>query len=220
MTLRTSRALSSVVVALTFALVQLGCATSTPDRSAETVTSMSETFQAKGLLRDKLVTTLASLEALMAAPPEQLRPAFDTYSKDLEALTAEAKVGAAHLRDMKAKKSSYVAAWEKDKAEVADAELRKVADTRHAEVVATFDAVIGELEGMRAEFDAMLRNLTDVDKVLGGDLTHTGQEMVRSTQVVQNAKANGEKVIAAIDRARAELRKVADDLSPTGTMTR
>lgn len=195
-----------------------GCATSTPDRSAKAVDSMSQTFQAKGVLRDQLVRTLASLEAVMAAEPEQLRAAYDTFTEDVKKLSAEAKSGATRLKDMKAKKESYVKAWEKEKKEVSDPELRKVADTRHQQVVASLDTVIGELDGMRAEFDAMLSNLNDVDKVLGGDLTLKGQEMVRSTQVVQNAKKNGDAVLAAIDRARTELEKVASDLSPTGTM--
>jgi hypothetical protein len=179
---------------------------------------MEETHTGLTKVRKQIDQTLTSLRDVMSAGPEQLRPAFTKYSKDVDRLRADAEQTTKRSRNMKAKRNDYLDAWEKEKNQVQDPELRRLGESRRSDVRSNLDRMVESLTVATETFDPLLSNLGDVQKTLGNDLTATGQALVANTAVVQGATDKGARVAESIDVALASLSAVAGQLSSTGTM--
>jgi hypothetical protein len=202
----------------TLALGFIACASSGPSRSAKAVETMEETHSGLTRVRTQIDQTLTSLRDLINASPERLRPAFDKYSKDVDRLRADAEQTKKRFHSMKTKRNDYLVEWEKEQGQVRDPELRQLGEARRSEVKANLDRMVDSLTVANDTFDPFLSNLGDVQKVVGNDLTATGQSLVGNTAVVQGANDKGARVAQSIDIALAALSNVAAQLSPTGTM--
>jgi hypothetical protein len=197
----------------TLVLGLIACASSGPSRSAKTVDTMDETRAGLSKVRSQIDQTLTSLGNLMSASPEQLRPSFSKYSKDVDRLRADAVQTKKRFQSMKTKRNDYLVAWRKEQGQVNDPELRELGDARRSEVRANLDRVVESLTVANETFDPFLSNLGDVQKVFGNDLTPEGQSRVVSTAVVQGANEKGARVAQSIDVALTALQTVASQLS-------
>lgn len=167
-------------------------------------------------VRQQIDRTLGSLDSVMRAEPDQLRSSFDRYSKDVSALQSDAEKTKKRVRQMKEKKDDYVAAWEKETGQVRNEELREMSDQRTSRVRESLFRMVESLDVAAREFDPFLSNLVDVKKVLGNDLTPTGQALVSSSAVAQNANEHGARVAQSIDAALRATADMASRLSSTG----
>ncbi len=208
------RALGGSALVLGF----VACASSGPSRSAKAVGTMEETHAGLTEVRIQVDKTLASLRDVMSAGPDQLRPSFTKYSKNVDRLKADAAQTKKRFRDMREKRNDYLLAWEKEQGGVRDAELRQLGQTRRTEVKANLDRAVEALNVASETFDPLLSDLGDVQKVLGNDLTPAGQSLVANTAVVQGSNEKGNRVEESIDIALASLANVASQLSSTGAM--
>lgn len=208
------RAVGSGALVLSLA----ACASSGPSRSAKTVETMEETHAGLGKVRAQVDRTLASLHEAINAGPDRFRPSFTAYSKDVDRLRGDAAQTRKRFQSMKTKRSDYLAAWQKEQGQVRDPELRQLGENRRAEVRANLDRVVEALTVANEEFDPLLSDLADVQKVLGNDLTATGQSLVGSTEVVRRADEKGARVARSIDAALVALSDAAGQLSSTGAM--
>lgn len=196
----------------------MACASSGPSRSAKTVDTMEETHQRLTKVRSQIDQTLASLDEVMRAGPGELRASFAKYAKDVDKLKDDSEATKKRFKTMKAKKETYLTEWEKDKSQVRDAELRRIGDARRSEIKASLDRAVDSLNVASDTFDPFLGNLIDVQKILGNDLTATGQSLVGSSNVVQSSHDNGSRVAQSIDIALASISDVAGQISSTGAM--
>lgn len=196
----------------------IGCSSSGPSRSAKTVDTMEDTHQSLAKVRRQIDQTLSSLGNVMQAGPGDLRSSFSRYTKDVDKLKGDAETTKKHFKSMKSKNETYLKEWEKEKSQVRDPELRRIGDARRSEAKASLDRVVDSLNVATDTFGPFLSNLVDVQKVLGNDLTPTGQAMVANTAVVQSSRDNGARVAQNIDVALASLSDVARQISPTGTI--
>lgn len=194
------------------------CASSGPSRSAKAVETMEETHAGLTKVRTQVDLTLTSLRDVMNASPDKLRPAFDSYSKNVQKLRGEAEETKKRFQSLKTKRNDYLVAWEKEQGQVRDPELRQIGRERRSEVKANLDRMVESLTVANETFDPLLSDLGDVQKVLGNDLTQTGQTLVAGTLVVQGSRDKGARVVESIDTALAALSNVAGQLSSTGTM--
>jgi hypothetical protein len=64
-------------------------------------------------------------------------------------------------------------------------------------------------------FGTFLRDINDVQKALGNDLTPTGQATVKQTAVVQRIQSEGERVKAAIRDAEESIDRLRSQITPT-----
>ncbi len=208
------RAAGLSVLALGF----VACASTGPERSEKAVDRMSDTHAALTKVRKQVDRTLGSLAVLMSAAPADLRKSFDAYAKDVDSLQADADDTKKNFEKMKEKKHDYLAAWEKERGQVKNEELRQLAESRRAEVGARLDRAVQSLMTANEAFRPLLSNLGDVRKVLGNDLTPNGQALVASTTVVQNAHEQGTTVGHSLDSTLSEIEYVAKQLSSTGSM--
>jgi hypothetical protein len=194
------------------------CASSGPSRSAKAVETMEETHAGLTKVRTQIDLTLTSLRDVMSASPDQLRPTFDSYSKNVHKLRGEAEQTKKRFQSMKTKRNDYLVEWEKEQGQVRDPELRQIGRERRSEVKANLDRMVESLTVANETFDPLLSDLGDVQKVLGNDLTQTGQTLVAGALVVQGSRDKGARVAESIDMALAALSNVAGQLSSTGSM--
>ncbi len=202
----------------TLVLGLVGCSSTGPSRSAKTVDSMEETHQRLTDVRRQIDKTQGSLDAVMGAKPDDLRSSFSDYAKNVDKLTQDAKATKARFKSMKSNKETYLAAWEKQKGQVNDPELRRIGDARRSQMKEGLDRVVDSLNVATNTFDPFLSNLVDVRKILGSDLTATGQALVATSTVVQSSRENGARVARSIDTALASISDVAGQISSTGEM--
>lgn len=194
------------------------CASSGPSRSAKAVDTMEETHAELTKVRTQIDLTLTSLRDVMNASPDQLRPAFDSYSKNVDKLRGEAARTKKRFQSMKTKRNDYLVEWEKEQGQVRDPELRQIGRERRSEVKGSLDRMVESLTVANETFDPLLSDLGDVQKVLGNDLTQTGQTLVAGALVVQGSRDKGARVAESIDTALVALSSVAGQLSSTGSM--
>lgn len=210
-----SRARASLAIA-SLALGLIGCATSGPSRSAKTVATMDETHERLTRLRGQIDKTQASLENLMRAGADNLKPSFGRYTKDVAELKSDGESTKARFKNMKSQKETYLAAWEKKP--VHDAELQKIGRERRSELNASLDRVVDAVNTASDAFDPFLSDVVDIQRVLGSDLTAAGQALVARSAAVQRSGENGARATRSIDIALASLSEVAGQISPTGSM--
>jgi hypothetical protein len=198
---------------VTLAAGLVACASSGPSRSSKAVETMEESHAGLTKVRTQIDETLNSLRDVMNAGPEQIRPSFGKYSRDVDRLRSDAEQTKKQFQNMKAKRNEYLAEWDKEQGNVRDPELRKLGDSRRSDVKSDLDRMVDSLRVASDLFDPFLSNLRDVQKVVGNDLTSTGQALVAKTAVVQDANDKGARVARSIDVALVALSSGAGELS-------
>ena len=204
---------SLFLVALVLTLV--GCSTTAPDRSARTASTLDKLQQDSVKARLQIESVLTSLDALMNATPDRLRGAYDKYDGDV----AKMKQYAAAIReddsDLQKNGASYLSNWQKDASSVSNPELRQIAEQRRNEIAQKFRGMTTAYSTAAQSFDAFLRDINDVRKVIGNDLTPTGQASVHNTAVVQNVKPEAAQVSSAIEAAERAIADFRAQITPT-----
>jgi len=62
---------------------------------------------------------------------------------------------------------------------------------------------------------AFLRDVNDIQKVIGNDLTPTGQASVKQTAVAQSVHSEGARVKSSIDDAEQAIDRFRSQITPT-----
>ena len=68
--------------------------------------------------------------------------------------------------------------------------------------------------GAAQSFTAFLRDLDDIRKVIGNDLTPTGQATVKNTTLAQNVKSEGAQVAQSLQAAEQSIADFRAQITP------
>ena len=196
-------------------LVFAACATSAPDRAAKAVSSLDVMQQNSAKARGQIDTVLSSLDALLNAPPDRLRETYDRYNKDVKQMNEYADAIRENDRDLRKNGNTYLAQWQRDASNVSDPELRALAEQRRGQIKQSSQSMRSTLTSAAGSFEAFLRDINDIQKVIGNDLTPTGQANVRQTQVVQTAGIEGARVKIAIHDAEQAIDSLRSQITPS-----
>jgi hypothetical protein len=60
-----------------------------------------------------------------------------------------------------------------------------------------------------------MRDINDIQKTVGNDLTPTGQQSVRETVVVQRIQGEGDRVKSALRDAEQSIEQLRSQITPT-----
>src|SRR5262245_37823396 len=110
--------------------------------------------------------TMASLDKIVADAAADPRKAFQQFDKSVPKIDSAAASARKRAEDMREKGKTYFDKWEKDLAEVKDADIRKLAEERKAKLQATFANIKTKMEPAREQFNSWLTNLKDLQKYL------------------------------------------------------
>jgi hypothetical protein len=202
----------------TFALALLmiaGCSSSAPDRSARTASTLDTLQHNASTARMQIDAVSASLDTLLTAPPDGLRKAFDRYASDVKNVNDNAAAIREHDADLQKNGNAYLNQWQRDAASVSDAELRGIAEQRQSEIADKTRGMKATVSSAAQSFAAYLRDVNDIRKVIGNDLTPTGQNSVKNTAVAQSAQQEGVQVKAALKNAEDAIAELRAQITPT-----
>lgn len=177
------------------------CATGAMQRQERSVDSVAETRTEMADLREQIERTMASLNTLISAPPDELRKAYQRYAKDVEATQAQAADMQKHATAMERQSGNYLAGWQRTQAEIENSELRELTAQRRELVANSFNRIRVAFREANREIGPFLARLEDIRRAIGNDLTPVGVAAVAQTDAVVSANAQGTSVGTALDVA-------------------
>lgn len=193
----------------------VACATSAPDRAAKAASSLDVMQQNSSKARAQIDTVLSSLETLLNAPADRLRETYDRYDKDVKKMNEYADAIRENDRDLRKNGNAYLAQWQRDASNVSDPELRALAEQRRGQIAQSSQSMRSTLTSAAGSFEAFLRDINDIHKVIGNDLTPTGQANVKNTTVAQTAQSEGARAKIAIHDAEQAIDSLRSQITPT-----
>jgi len=193
----------------------VACATSAPDRAAKAASSLDVMQQNSSKARAQIDTVLSSLTSLLEAPADRLRETYDRYDKDVKKMNQYADAIRENDNDLRNNGNTYLAQWQRDTSKISDPELRAVAEQRHNEIAQSTQAMRSTLTTAAGSFEGFLRDINDINKVIGNDLTPTGQTTVKQTMVAQTARSSGARAGDAIREAEQAIESLRAQITPT-----
>ncbi len=147
-----------------------------------------------------------ALDQLLAAKEGDMRPTFDRFSGQVDALKSSIAALGSRTDKMSSAASTHLGRWERELKEVKSEDLRRKSLQRRAEVEERVRKV-KELSGQtKQRADACVADLEDVRHVLGTDLT------VGGVATVQDAAARARASSAALKDSAAKLTAELDAL--------
>lgn len=193
----------------------MGCGTSAPNRSARAASSLEVLQQNSMKARTQIDEVSSSLEVLLNAPPEKLREAYDRYDRNVRNMNDYAEAIRENDSDLRKNGNAYLGQWQKDASTISDPELRAIAEQRQSEMKQKMDSMRATVTAAAQSFEAFLRDINDIRKVIGNDLTSTGQAGVRNTALAQSVRDEGARVKMAIQEAEAAIANLRAQITPT-----
>lgn len=193
----------------------VACATSAPDRAAKAVSSLDVMHQNSAKARAQIDTVLSSQDTLLNAPADRLREAYDRYDKDVKKMNEYADAIRENDTDLRKNGKAYLAQWQRDASNVSDPELRAIAEQRRGQIEQSSQGMRSTLTSAAGSFEAFLRDINDIRKVIGNDLTPTGQASVRQTTVAQSAQSEGARAKSALQDAEQAIDSLRSQIKPT-----
>jgi len=194
-----------------------GCASTPYERREATSSSLVDLRDSMVVTRGQIEQTLASLNGLTSAPPDQLRDTYKQYAKDTDKIAKQAVTVDKESRQMRSRSKQWLAGWQKSQAEVQDPELKALSESRRAQALERIQNIDRSLAEAREAFAPFVKNLQDVKQVVGNDLTPNGVAAVSETAVVQNANQAGTTAARALDVTIAELDALTQTLTPAAS---
>jgi hypothetical protein len=201
---------AAVLAMLTFA----ACATSTPDRAVKAASSLDVMHTNSARARAQIDTVLGSLDTMLNASPDQLRETYDRYDRDVKQMNAYAADMRENDADLRKNGNAYLAQWQRDASNVSDPELRALAEQRRGQIARSSEEMRSKVTVAAGSFAAFLRDINDIQKVIGNDLTPIGQRNVKATAVAQTANTEGLRVKAAVHNAEQAIEGFRLQITP------
>ena len=195
---------------LTFA----ACATSTPDRAVKAASSLDVMHGNSAKARGQIDTVLTSLDNMLNASPDQLRETYDRYNRDVKQMNGYAADMRENDADLRTNGNAYLAQWQRDASNVSDPELRAIAEQRRNQIARSSEEMRSKVTLAAGSFAAFLRDINDIQKVLGNDLTPVGQRKVKDTTVAQTANTEGLRVKVVVHNAEQAIEGFRAQITP------
>jgi hypothetical protein len=181
-----------------------GCSTTRQDRSDQAATSMGDLRKMLDRGAEQSVELIAATDKLSAASPADIRKAYAEFSKAAQGLRSVAEDGKALSASMKKRSNVYLSNWEKEIGSISDSNLQQMSRERQAALEQEFRKLAASVAGLGQTYNSFERNLSDIEKFVGNDLTVAGRDM---------AKPALERLSGDLLKVKASTRSAQDALS-------
>jgi hypothetical protein len=199
-------------VLLMAAFLMSACSTTRQERSAKAVSSLREVRELLAKGEGKVGDLQKEGGALQKAGPDNLRSAYDRFAsaaKDLRNVAAETRGEAGAMR---ARATDYFSAWEKELGQINNVELRKMSRERQSLLNQDFGRIQRAMSSLEKAYVAYEKDLADVERFLGNDLTRMGSEMAGPYLAKLAEEASG--VLGASKDVREAIASLEQVLAP------
>lgn len=220
MNLNSQSKASIAVMLVAFVVLGAGCAMMPKktgvERAEKTTTSMQKVDSDIKQANLQIDVTKASLDSLLqtgqmpSAQQEDVKAAFDTFSENADKMTEVGKNLNKHIDEMASRGNAYFQEWSKEGGTYTNPEIQKLSEERRANLSSAFRDMELAAAGVRANLNAYLMDVEEVQKYLSNDLTPQGIAAI--IPVTNTLAKDGSKlkrslapVDSAIMQARAQL---------------
>lgn len=208
--------LVACVFALSGGLAVTGCQSTKSPALAQGTTASASIQTAADSARaalSQINVTLAALRNLTERPGD-IPAQYKVVQEQIRALGASSAKISAAADTMRTKGDAYLADWARQVAAISDADLRRAAFERRAEVATKLQAIFQDYQRVKAEFVPFEASLADIQRSLGSDLSVRGLEVVKP--YVAKAAAASEPLKASLNKLESDFRAVSLSLQPGG----
>ena len=215
---RTVRTVRKIVgLCCCFALLA-GCSSNgkPAKESAQTVQGLGETRKALVRAKEQVNETTAAMNAL--ASGADVKSNYARFNQAVAETQRQGEMARKRGAEMREQADAYIAAWQREMADVDNPELRAGVEARREKVRQNFDAIRTAAQATRDAYEPYMKDLQDIQKVLSMDLTPQGVQTVRP--VIDKANADARVVNARLDALIAQLDNVSAGMTPTGKSAR
>ena len=160
--------------------------------------------------RTAVTRTHDALARLPDSPNAQ--DAYASFSTELAALAKLIEKTSVESAEVRNGGKALFAKWESETRSIKNAEIRAAAESRRANLQATYENMITPLINARANFTPLLSDFTDLQKTLALDLTPAG--IKASRPFIAKAGTEADATVQSLDALAAELEKIVAALPP------
>lgn len=204
----TGSAITVLLLAATFTVT--ACSTTGMQRSEEVQSTMKTVDNDIKLIVVQLDAIGASLDELTKPGQQDVKRAFDVYSKNVSRIEKMEKDFTKHADKMTESGKIYFEAWDKDKNQYDNPELQRSSDERRVALGEIYDRIAENNKGVKEAFRTYVSDVSQINDYMSNDLTTKGITSVASMtdKTVRNGnklKHELEFLQSAIEDARAEM---------------
>lgn len=207
------KAMSSILAVAALAACTAGCASSSAYKQADKTGAGIADF------RDEVVNVKKAVDGAMALLSQTTedaatdpRKAFTAFAKSVDKVEDARQKAAKRANDVKAQGAAYFKQWEKELANIANPDIRALAEQRKAKLNEIFSKVGPLLETAKADFDPFLADLKDLRTFLSQDLTVAGVDAAKD--IIKKTREHGTKLQTSLDNLIAEMNSVSAQITP------
>lgn len=173
-----------------------------------------DTKQSVAATRAQIGEILASLNALVTAPPDKLNQAYSRYAGNVDEMRKRQAVLIKHIDGMQKNGRDWLAAWQTPQREIDNPEIRTIAQRQHEQLKERLDHTTHSFREAGKALAPFVNNMEDLKKALANNLTPQMVDQLAQTTVVQTADANGAAVARNLDVAITEFNELTASISP------
>jgi hypothetical protein len=163
--------------------------------------------------RNELQNTVDAIDALSKQKGGDMRPTYDTFVSQIGKTETAAAWTRNRLGRMLSEADNHFGTWQRDIDSISNSDLKKKAQKRLTSVKKSYNNVIKDMQEAAPRFQALLSDLSDIQKTLSNDLTQGGVKASRRS--ISDAQWNLKSARRSINDAIEELGRMEKSLDTT-----
>lgn len=209
------KAISAATLAIALSLVApatfTACQSSPADQAVKTTQHIETLSKDLQVASDRIATTLTSLAKLQASADSALRPEYDIYVKEVNALNSSAASIKKDFEGVGKATTERFKSWEEGIVKLSNPDYQKRSRERLEESKKNYAEVAAKVSETNTKFDGLLSDLNDIKESLGFDLSKKGVE-TWSDEIDSSNKA-GTELRGSFAKTIEGLEKLKDAMS-------
>jgi uncharacterized coiled-coil DUF342 family protein len=129
--------------------------------------------------------------------------AVKSFKKDVDGLNKDLKKATDGIKSLRAKRDQYFSEWDRFIAEISDPDLKRVAEERRQNVMASHTQLSEQATALREKIDGFMKELSDLANFLASDPT---------AEAASASKSKIDKVLADGNSLAGEVQEVSSRL--------
>ena len=189
-----------------------GCGGSTYKKADSTVSRINALKAELLDTKEQVGKMTTALNQVVDSADTNPRPAYETFKKEFEKTKRQAAKVHKRADEIKKQGQAYFKKWEAEYEKVASPEMKQRFEQRKAEMAAKYQKIQEYSQQVKADCAEFIQDLTDIQVVLGVDLTAKGIQSI--TDMVDKATRDAQTIYGHIDTYVSILNEVAYEMSP------
>ena len=202
-------------MAILCTIILSGCGGGSGYKKADSTSGSMDALKAELLNgKDQIAKMIKALNQVVASANANPRPAYETFKKEFENTKKQAKKARNRADAMKKQGQAYFKTWEAEFKKVASPEVKQRFEQRKAEMTDKYQKIQEYSQQVKTDYDAFMQDLSDIQVVLGVDLTAMGIESIadtaaKATRDAQTIYGHIDTYVSILDEVSAAMRPSA-----------